>query len=121
MYMCYKLSWISQDHPIAILDVKAFSLSNLHLAIWGKNPQISEHHLILWQVMIPHSLIAIDIAVMSWYNLPSFLSHLCLSPTPSPSPSNSIQPHPPAFCHLHSNSEVYSCNYATSALGLASD
>ena len=65
MYMCYKLSWIIRDHPIAILDVKAFSLSNLHLAIQGKNPQISEHHLILWQVMIHHSLITIDIAVNS--------------------------------------------------------
>src|SRR5260221_11798319 len=53
---------------------------------------------------------------MSWYNLLSFLSHLCLSPTPSPSPSNSICPHPPAFRHLCSNSEVYSCNYAMSAV-----
>src|SRR6266436_5559130 len=58
---------------------------------------------------------------LSWYNLPSFLSHLCLSPAPSPSPSDSIQPHLPAFHCLHSNSEVYSCNYAMSALGLASD
>src|SRR5258707_13099248 len=53
---------------------------------------------------------------------------LCLCPAPSLSPSESIRPHlpafcshPPAFCHLHSNSKVYSCNYATSALGLASD
>src|SRR5260370_14578613 len=58
---------------------------------------------------------------VSWYDLPSFLSHLCLCPTPSPSPSDSIQPHPPAFHCLHSNSEVYSCNYAMSALGLALD
>src|SRR5260221_6782006 len=46
---------------------------------------------------------------------------LCLCPAPSPSPSDPIQPHPPAFCHLHSNSEAYSCNYAMSALGLALD
>src|SRR5258708_38215663 len=58
---------------------------------------------------------------LSWYDLPSFLSRLCLSPAPSPSPSDSIRPHPPAFCHLHSNSKVYSCNYAMSALRLASD
>ena len=58
---------------------------------------------------------------VSWYNLPSFLSCLCLSPAPSPSPSDPIQPCPPAFCCLRSNSEVYSCNYATSMLGLASD
>src|SRR5258708_28718436 len=58
---------------------------------------------------------------MSWYDLPSFLSHLCLPPTPSPSPSDSIRPHLPAFHHLRSNSAVYSCNYAMSALGLASD
>ena len=50
MYMCYKLSWIIQDHPrIAILDVKAFSLSNPHLAIWDKNLWISKHHPILQQ------------------------------------------------------------------------
>src|SRR5258706_5273899 len=30
------------------------------------------------------------LARMSWYDLPSFLSHLCLCPTPSLSPSNSI-------------------------------
>src|SRR5258708_38730219 len=59
--------------------------------------------------------------LMSWYDLPSFLSHLCLSPTPSPSPSNSIRPHLPAFCHLCSNSEAYSCNYAMSVLRLALD
>src|SRR5260221_3127609 len=58
---------------------------------------------------------------LSWYDLPSFLSHLCLSPTPSPSPSDSIQPCPPAFHHLCSNSKVYSCNYATSMLRLALD
>ncbi len=63
-------------------------------------------------------LVVVD-HVMVWP--PSFLSHLCLCPAPSPSPSDSIRPHPPAFCHLHSNSEVYSCNYATSALRLASD
>src|SRR5258708_8065196 len=56
------------------------------------------------------------------HGMTSFLSfsHLCLSPAPSPSPSNSIRPHPPAFCCLHSNSEVYSCNYATSTLELSS-
>src|SRR5258708_1250454 len=59
--------------------------------------------------------------VVSWYNLPSFLSCLCLFPTPSPSPSTPIQPHLPAFHHLHSNSEVYLCNYTASMLRLASD
>src|SRR5258708_5815332 len=59
--------------------------------------------------------------MVSWYDLPSFLSCLCLSPAPSLSPSNSIQPHLPAFCCLCSNSEVYSCNYAMSVLGLALD
>src|SRR5258707_1203313 len=59
--------------------------------------------------------------LLSWYNLLSFLSHLCLSPAPSPSPSDSICPHPPASRCLRSNSEVYLCNYATSALRLASD
>src|SRR5258707_2346758 len=61
--------------------------------------------------------------------LPSLVSFpLCLCPTPSLSPSDSIRPHLPAFCshlpafrHLHSNSEVYSCNHATSVLGLALD
>src|SRR6266446_7190115 len=58
---------------------------------------------------------------LSWYDLPSFLSCLCLSPAPSLSPSDPIQPCLPAFCCLCSNSEVYLCNYAMSALGLASD
>ena len=46
---------------------------------------------------------------------------LCLYPTPSPSPSNSIWPHLPAFRRLCSNSKVYSCNRATSALRPALD
>ena len=58
---------------------------------------------------------------LSWYDLPSFLSCLCLCPAPSLSPSDSIRPHLPAFHRLRSNSEVYSCNYATSVLGLALD
>src|SRR5260221_5223804 len=54
--------------------------------------------------------------------LPFLISFsLCLCPAPSPSPSESIQPHPPAFHCLHSNSEVYLCNYAMSMLGLALD
>src|SRR5258707_13588867 len=63
---------------------------------------------------------------LSWYTLPSFLSRLCLCPAPSLSPSNSIQPHLTAFClHLPafhclcSNSKVYLCNCAMSALRLA--
>src|SRR5260221_2356621 len=59
--------------------------------------------------------------ILSWYDLPSFLSCLCLSPAPSPSPSDSIQPCPPALRCLRSNSEVYSCNYAMSMLRLALD
>src|SRR5260221_4700339 len=62
-----------------------------------------------------------DAPYLSWYDLLSFLSHLCLSPAPSPSPSDSICPCLPAFCRLRSNSEVYLCNYAMSMLGLASD
>src|SRR5260221_7114312 len=58
---------------------------------------------------------------VSWYDLLSFLSHLCLSPAPSLSPSDSIRPHLPAFHCLCSNSEVYLCNYAMSTLGLALD
>src|SRR5258708_15647548 len=68
----------------------------------------------------------LPVVLVSWVHIvmvcpPSFLSHLCLSPAPSPSPSDSIQPRPPAFHHLCSNSAVYSCNYATSVLRLASD
>src|SRR5258708_7122023 len=97
-----------------------------------ETPAINQH---LYQLMLGSLMYAAirchgmtSLHVMSWYNLPSFLSHLCLCPAPSPSPSNSIQPHLPAFrlClpasrHLCSNSEVYSCNYAMSALRLASD
>ena len=69
---------------------------------------------------LPYSKDYLELLV-SWYDLLSFLSHLCLSPAPSPSPSNSIHPRLPAFCCLCSNSKVYSCNYAMSTLGLASD
>src|SRR5258708_30402774 len=69
-----------------------------------------------WKAGISKNNAVSDLISMSWYDLLSFLSRLSLSPAPSPSPSNSICPRLPAFCRLRSNSEVYSCNYAMSAL-----